>query len=124
MIDATLKSEILGLDKLFELLPEDYTFHDAELENLVWNNAKNELAITYSCLLYRDDRKYLVTFHITPEKNDFVINISPHNPYTYGIDISRSDSSLSKFRFEADGAGPIVNCKNLWIDIKEAAPET
>ena len=49
MIDTTLKNEIRGLDKLFEYIPEDYTFHDAELEDVVWNMEKNELVVTYSC---------------------------------------------------------------------------
>ena len=123
MIDTMLKNEIRGLDKLFEHIPEGYTFHDAELEDVVWNMAKNELVVTYSCHFYLDGHVYFVTFHIIPEMNDFELHVSPHNPFTYGIDITRSNSSLSKYSFEADGSGPIVNCEDLWIEIKEGDPK-
>lgn len=123
MIDAALKNEIRGLDKLFENIPEDYTFHDAELEDVIWNMAKNELQLTYSCHFYLDGYVYYVTFHITPEMNDFDVNISPHNPFTYGITIERSDSQLSKYRFEADGSGPTLNCEDIWVEIAEADPK-
>lgn len=123
MIVSTLRHKIKGLDELFKYLPKDYSFHDAGLVSLNWDMEKEELTVTYSCYhgIDKDNQHlYLVTFHLFPEMNDFEIYMSPHNPYTYGIDITYSDSMLSKYRFEADGSGPIVNCKNIWVEIRES----
>ena len=126
MIDSSLRHKIKGLDELFMCLPENYNFHDDGLVSLNWNMEKEELTVVYSCYHRLDDTAsehlYFVTFHIIPEMNDFEIYMSPHNPYTYGIDITHSDSPLSAYRFEADGSGPIVNCKDLWIEVAEGEP--
>lgn len=123
MIDRSLRHKIRGLDELFKLLSEDYNFHDAGLESVNWDASKEELTVVYLCCYTSAasecEHIYHVSFHLKPEMNDFEIFMSPHNPYTYGIDITRSDSFLSKYRFEADGAGPILNCQDIWIEIKE-----
>lgn len=122
MIDSSLRHKIKGLNELFKYLPEKYNFHDAGLVSLNWDAEKEELTVTYSCYygITKDNQHlYLVTFHIIPEMNDFEIYMSPHNPYTYGIDVTLSDSTLSKYRFEADGSGPTVNCRDLWVEISE-----
>ena len=122
MIDASLRHEIKGSEELFKCIPENYNFHDAGLVSLNWNMEKEELTVVYSCYT-TSEHLYFVTFHIIPEMNDFEVYMSPHNPYTYGIDITRSDSPLSKYRFEADGSGPIVNCKDLWVEITEGTAQ-
>lgn len=48
MIDATLRGEIKGLDELLDIVHEDYTFHDAVLEHVEWDCAKQELSVEYS----------------------------------------------------------------------------
>lgn len=122
MIDSSLRHKIKGLDELFKYLPENYNFHDDALVSLNWDQEKEELTAVYSSFWtskQEGDHTYLVAFHMKPEMNDFEIYVSPHNPYTYGIEISHSDSQLSKYRFEADGSGPIVNCMDMWIEIRE-----
>jgi len=123
MIDHSLRHKIRGLNELFKFLPEDYNFHDAGLESVNWDANKEELTVVYLCChsVTADKEKHIyhVSFHLKPEMNDFEIYMSPHNPYTYGIDITHSYSFLSKYRFEADGAGPILNCQDIWIEIRE-----
>lgn len=126
MIDSSLRHKIKGLNELFKYLPEDYNFHDDALVSLNWDQEKEVLTAVYSSYWtskQEGDHTYLVTFHMKPEMNDFEIYISPHNPYTYGINISRSNSMLSKYRFEADGSGPSVNCRDLWVEIREEEPQ-
>lgn len=123
MIDPELRHEIKGLDELFKYIPEDYSFHDSELESVNWDMMKNKLTVVYSCHQWLDGHVYYVTFHIIPEMNDFAVYISPHISYTFGINITRSNSSISKYLFEADSAGPIVNCEDLWVEIEETDPE-
>ena len=128
MIDPTLRYKIKGLDELFKYIPEDYSFHDSELEAINWDMMKGELTVVYSCYLWLNtpvgERVYYVTFHIKPEMNDFEVYISPHNSYTYGIEISRIESDMAKYRFEAEGSGPILNCEDMWIEVREGDPKT
>lgn len=92
MIDPTFVDEISGLRELFSLVPEEYSFHDAELESAEWSLLDCELVVRYFCC-YGLDRQIYVTFYLKPEMNDFTIELSPHNPYTYGIEISRVSRS-------------------------------
>ena len=90
MIVSSLRHKIKGLDELFKYLPKNYNFHDAGLVSLNWDIEKEELTVTYSCYhgIDKDNQHlYLVTFHLIPEMNDFEIYMSPHNPYTNGIDL-------------------------------------
>lgn len=127
MIDSALRNEIKGLDELFKYLPEDYSFHDSELESVNWNMMKGELTVVYSCYHWLGTpvgkHVYYVTFHIKPEMNDFEVYISPHNSYTFGIEITKIESNMAKYRFDADGSGPILNCEDLWIEVKEGDPK-
>lgn len=93
MIDPNFIDEIAGLRELFSLVPEEYSFHDAELESAEWSLQDCELVIRYFCY-YGLERQIHVTFYLKPEMNDFTIELSPHNPYTYGLEISRSESQL------------------------------
>ncbi len=124
MIDPMLVDEIEGLDKLFEFLPQEYSFHDSELESVNWNAEQCELIAVYSCYSFLpEDEVYYVTFHIKPSMEDFEVFVSPHNPYTFGIDIVRSEDPRYKYIFKADCAGPCVNCDNIWIEIEKADPK-
>ena len=40
MIDQSLIDKIKGLKELFEIVPEDYNFHDDELERVLWDMMK------------------------------------------------------------------------------------
>ena len=93
MIDPNFINEIAGLRELFSLVPEEYSFHDAELESAEWSLQDCELAVRYFCY-YGLERQIHVTFYLKPEMNDFTIELSPHIPYTYGLEISRSESQL------------------------------
>lgn len=119
MIDPTFVDEISGLGELFLLVPEEYSFHDAELESAEWSLLDCELVVRYFCC-YGLDRQIYVTFYLKPEMNDFTIELSPHNPYTYEIEISRSESQLSKYHFFADGSGPEVDCTDIRIETEFA----
>lgn len=123
MIDPSLRHEIKGLDELFSIIIEDGNLHDYKLESLTWNNNKRELTLVYTNEMWVDPSigktPHEIIFHIIPEWNSFKVDISPHDPFTYGIEIDRSDSQISKYRFEAEGSGPIVNCEDIWVEIKE-----
>ncbi len=124
MIDKTLRGKIKGLDELFKIVGEDYNFHDAELEHMEWDIDKRELTVTYGIWDIDGSNLHFVTWHLIPEMNDFDISISPHNPYTGGIDITNSESQMSKYKFEADCDGPIMDCEDIWVEIKEGDPKT
>lgn len=119
MIDPNFIDEISGLRELFSLVPEEYSFHDAELESAEWSHENCELVVRYLCY-YGVERQIHVTFYLKPEMNDFTIELSPHNPYTYGLEISRSESQLSKYHFFADGSGPEVDCTDIRIETEFA----
>lgn len=128
MIDPSLRHEIKGLDELFKYIPEDYSFHDSELESVNWDLMKGELTVVYSCAHWLStpvgEHVYYVTFHIKPEMNDFEVYISPHNPYTDGIQITRLENmEFAKYHFRAECSGPIVNCEDLWVEIREVDPK-
>ncbi len=123
MVDQSLINKIKGLKDLFKIVPEDYNFHDDELERVQWNMMKCELVITYSMHNYPPTRVWYVIWHIKPAMVDFEVNISPHNSYIYGIDITPSKMDFAKYRFFADGAGPIVECEDIWVEIEETDPE-
>lgn len=123
MIDSSLRHEIKGLDELFKYIPEDYSFHDSELESVNWDMMQNKLTVVYSCHYGLNGHVYYVKFHIIPEMTDFTVYISPHISYTGGIEINKSDNEWSKYTFVAQGAGPEVNCKDLWVEIVETDPE-
>lgn len=118
MIDKTFINEISGLKELFALVPEDYSFHDAELKRAEWSHEDCELMVRYYCS-YGLERPIYVSFYLKPEMNDFALELSPHNPYTYGLEITRSESTLSKYHFVADGSGPDVNCTDIWIEVEQ-----
>lgn len=119
MIDSNYIDEIYGLRELLSLVPEEYSFHDAELETVKWSQQDCELVVRYFCH-YGLEREIYVTFHLKPEMNDFTIGLAPHNPYTYGLEISRSESPLSKYHFHADGSGPDVDCTDIRIETEFA----
>ena len=54
MIDSALVKEVKGLEELFKYIPQDYSFHDSELEEVNWNMMNNELIVVYSCYLFSD----------------------------------------------------------------------
>ena len=119
MIDSNFINEISGLRELLTLVPEEYSFHDAELESAEWSLQNCELVVRYFCY-YGLEKQMRVTFYLKTEMNDFTIELSPHNPYTYGIEISRSESQLSKYHFFADGSGPEVDCTDIRIETEFA----
>lgn len=79
MIDPNFINEIAGLRELFSLVPEEYSFHDAELESAEWSLQDCELVVRYFCY-YGLERQIHVTFYLKPEMNDFTIELSPHGP--------------------------------------------
>lgn len=123
MVDFSLVDKIKGLKELFKIVPDDYNFHDDELERVQWDMMKCELIVTYSMHDYAPTRVWYVTWHIKPAMDDFQVNIAPHNSYTYGIDITPSELDIAKYRFFADGAGPIVECEDIWVEVEETDPE-
>jgi len=66
MIVPTLIDKIKGLKELFKIVPEDYNFHDDELEWVHWDMMKGELIVTYSMHDYPPTRVWYVTWHIKP----------------------------------------------------------
>jgi len=119
MIDSNFIDDISGLRELLLLVPEEYSFHDAELESAEWSHQDCELVVRYFCF-FGLKRQIRVTFYLKPEMNDFTIELSPHNPYTYELEISRSESQLSKYHFRADGSGPEVDCTDIRIETEFA----
>ena len=99
MVDYSLIDKIKGLEKLFKIVPEDYNFHNDELERVKWDMTKREPVVTYSMHDYPPTRVWYVTWHIKPAMDDFVVNIAPHNSYIYGIDITPSKLTFAKYRF-------------------------
>ena len=128
MIDSALVKEVKGLEELFKYIPQDYSFHDSELEEVNWNMMNNELIVVYSCYLFSDtpvgEHVYYVTFHIKPAMIDFEIFISPHNTYTDEIEITKLESDWANYRFRAHCSGPVVDCEDLWVEVREADPKT
>ena len=123
MVDFSLIDKIKGLKELFKIVPDDYNFHDDELERVQWDMMKCELIVTYSMHDYPSTRVWYVTWHIKPAMDDFQVNIAPHNSYTYGIDITPSKLDIAKYRFFADGAGPIAECEDIWVEVEETDPK-
>ena len=123
MIHHSLIDKIKGLEELFKIVPEDYSFHDNELERVEWNMMKCELIVTYSMHNYPPTRVWYVTWHIKPAMEDFEVNIAPHNSYTNGIDITPSKTDFAKYRIFADGAGPIAECEDIWVEVEETDPK-
>jgi hypothetical protein len=71
MIDDSLIDKIKGLKELFEIVPEDYNFHDDELERVIWDMMKCELIVTYSMHDYPPTQVWYVTWHIKPAMDNF-----------------------------------------------------
>ena len=124
MITKTPSSRklITGLEAVFNIFGDDYSFHDTEFECFRWQNGE-ELVIKFNDRM--GDKIYYIVWHITPEPGcQFKFFGGPYDPYVFGIDIEDVPEHADWVRFKCEGdCGLIINATAIHVEVHEIPEE-